>query len=159
MTGKGDRDLYIDMLKNQIRILEECDVDCQKFGSGMTVIATLQSLAWSLIMINAILMFMGAWFWMVRAFSLYCTYFACLFQFIMLIASGTMMFTDYAKMCGRSIVKTAGADDLWTMADEYNSTVSLWATSWIMMLVIVPIGMVSATSKQDEDRIMPEERK
>ena len=113
----------------------------------MTVIATLQSLAWSLIMINAILMVMGAWFWMVRAFSLYCTYFACLFQFIMLIASGTMMFTDYAKMCGRSIVKTAGADDLWTMADEYNSTVSLWATSWIMMLVIVPIGMVSATSK------------
>ena len=67
----------------------------------------------------------------------------------MLIASGTMMFTDYAKMCSRSIVNTANGNNLWTMADEYNVTVSLWATSWVMMLVIVPIGMVSATSKKD----------
>ena len=101
-------------------------------------------------MINAILMFMGAWFWMVRAVSLYCTYFACLFQFIMLIASGTMMFTDYASMCSYSVVKTASVDSLWTMSDEYNSTVRLWATSWVMMIVIVPIGMVSATSKKDK---------
>ena len=157
MTGKGDRDLYIDMLKNQIRILEECDVDCQKFGSGMTVIATLNSLAWSAIMINAVLMFMGAWMWAIRVISLYCTYFACLFQFIMLIISGTMMFTDYATMCGRSIEKTAAPEDNWMMRDEYNSTVALWATSWVMMLVIVPIGMVSATTKKD--LIMPEDER
>ena len=135
------------MLKKQITILEECDVDCQKFGSGLTVIATLNSLAWTLIMLNAILMFMGAWMWVLRVFSLYITYFACLFQFIMLIISGTMMFTDYATMCGRSVVKTAGDGENWIMADEYKATVALWATSWVMMFVIVPIGMVSAHTK------------
>ena len=36
-----DKDRYLDRIKSHIRIMEDCDMDCQKFGSGLSVVASI----------------------------------------------------------------------------------------------------------------------
>ena len=54
-------------------------MDCQKTGSGFSIVATLNALSLALIGLNALFMFCGAWMKQCRVISTYCTFFTCLF--------------------------------------------------------------------------------
>ena len=45
------------VLQNSIDIMKDCDWDCQKFGSGLTLVALLNYIAYLIIWINSIIFF------------------------------------------------------------------------------------------------------
>ena len=92
-------------------------------------------------------MFIGVWRANYRVCSIYCTFGVCLFQFAALIACGAMMFTDYNKVCARSMKETMGDGNIWTMADDFYMTFSLWVISFITMFCFVCCGLCSAIKK------------
>lgn len=139
-----DEDLYRDLLKDYIDLFEDCDVDCQARGSQLTGIASLLAMVYGLVYLNAIFMFIGAWRYRWRICSLYCTFCVCLVQFVVLIVTGAMAFTKYNTMCGRSMTETMGKGNMWTMADDFYMTFTLWVTSFITMFCFVCCGMCSA---------------
>jgi hypothetical protein len=142
-TKWSDEDLYRDLLKERIELAEDCDVDCLAKGSQLTIIAILMSVAYSVVGLNAIAMFIGTWRCGWRICSVYCTFFACIFQFAILISVGAMMFSKYGALCARSMNSTA-APFLWTMADDFYVTFIVWIFSFIWMFVFVCCGMCSA---------------
>ena len=109
----------LNLNRNFIAVIEDCDVDCQKLGGGLSVVAAINQVSLSYIMLNFVCMFIGTWRWRARVFSTYCTYVSCSVQFIILLVSGSMLFTPYAGMCARSITKTNGPELLWSVADDY----------------------------------------
>ena len=125
-------------------------MDCQAKGSQMTLVAILNSTALALICVNALCMFAGTWRASSRIFSVYCTFFSCLFQFAILVTSGVLLFTPYARMCGYSLTKTFSDSFMWTMRDDYSTVVTLWATQFIWMFVFVCFGMCSAMKTDDK---------
>ena len=127
-------------MKLFIKIVEDCDMDCQKLGSGFSVIAGINQISIAFILLNFLCMFIGAWRWRARVFSTYCTYISCFVQFIILIVSSTMLFSPYSRMCGRSMLKTAGHFE-WRMTDDMGMIVYLWATQWVWMFVFLCAGM------------------
>lgn len=127
-------------LQNRIDVMSDCDRDCQKFGSGMTLVSLLNWIALMIIWVNSILMFAGTWRPMARIASVYCTPFACIFQLVILIISGAILFRPYAMLCGHSLEKTYGADVMWYMSDDYMTVVSLWATQWFWMFAFLCFG-------------------
>ena len=131
---------YRSMLDNYIKLVEDCDMDCQKLGSGFSAVAAINQISMGFILLNFLCMFIGAWRWRARVFSTYCTYVSCLVQFIIMILSSTMLFTNYAFMCARSTTPTAG-DMEWRMADDYGVLLYLWGTQWVWMFVFVCAGM------------------
>ena len=137
----ADKNLYTGILKTHIELMEDCDQDCQKFGSGMSVVAAINQISLAFILLNFLCMFIGTWRWRARVFSTYCTYISCVTQFIILIVSGTMLFTPYAMMCSTSLTKTAGEKVSWHSADDFYMLVWLWATQWIWMFVFVFAAM------------------
>ena len=143
-TGKNiiskDKQLYVDVLKNYITIMEDCDMDCQKFGGGLSVVAAINQISLAFILLNFLCMFIGTWRYRARVFSTYCTYVSCFVQFLILIVSGTMLFTPYAMTCSTSLKKTLGADISWHIADDWYALTVLWATQWIWMFVFVCAG-------------------
>ena len=143
----ADEDLYRDFLSDYIDLFEDCDVDCQAQGSQLTTIAGLMGAIYGLVTLNAILMFIGVWRANYRVCSIYCTFGVCLFQFAALIACGAMMFTDYNKVCARSMKETMGDGNIWTMADDFYMTFSLWIISFITMFCFVCCGLCSAIKK------------
>ena len=138
--GYTDKAVFLDSLKAYLRIVDDCDVDCQKLGGGLSVVAGINQLSLGFILLNFLCMFIGAWRWRARVFSTYCTFVSCFVQFIILIVSGTMLFTDYASMCARSMTKTAGGFQ-WTMADDWQNIVSAWATQFVWMFIWCCVGM------------------
>jgi len=139
-----DEDLYRDLLKDYIDLMEDCDVDCQARGSQLTGIAGLLAMVYGLVYLNAIFMFIGTWRYRWRICSLYCTFCVCLVQFVVLILTGAMMFTKYNMICGRSLTETAGKGNMWSMADDFYMTFSCWVTSFITMFCFVCCGMCPA---------------
>ena len=139
-----DEDLYRDLLEAQIDLAEDCDIDCQKNGSQLTLIAGLMGMSYGFVALNALFMFIGTWRYRWRVCSVYCTFATCLFQFIILIVSGALLFTKYNAVCGRSMTKTAGDAFLWTMADDFYTTFSLWIISFVAMFCFVCCGLCSA---------------
>ena len=135
-----DKAFYTDVLKTHIELIEDCDMDCQKFGSGLSVVAAINQVSLAFILLNFLCMFIGTWRWRARVFSTYCTYVSCFVQFIILIVSGTMLFTPYSMMCSTSLVKTAG-DFSWHVADDWYAVTMLWATQWVWMFVFVCAAM------------------
>ena len=99
--------------------------------------------AYGIIGLNALFMFIGTWRHHFRICSVYCTFFACIFQFAILIACGAMMFSKYNVLCARSLKPTA-APMLWTMADDIYITFICWVFSFIWMFVFVCCGLCSA---------------
>ena len=65
------------VLQNSIDIMKDCDWDCQKFGSGLTLVALLNYIAYLIIWINSIIFFTGSWRWVERVTSVYCAHVAC----------------------------------------------------------------------------------
>ena len=135
-TARG----YRGMLDLYIKIVEDCDMDCQKLGSGFSIVAAFNQISIAFILLNFLCMFIGAWRWRARVFSTYCTYVSCLVQFIILILSSTMLFTNYASLCGRSSQLTMGKME-WRMSDDYGVLVFLWGSQWIWMFIFVCAGM------------------
>ena len=136
--------MYRDLLSDYIDMVEDCDVDCQARGSQLTVIAGLLGAVYGLVCLNAIFMFIGTWRYRWRVCSVYCTFAVCMFQFVILIATGAMMFTKYNAVCMRSMTETMGRGNMWTMADDFYMTVSLWIISFITMFAFVCCGLCSA---------------
>lgn len=73
-------DLYKDMLDNWVDLIDDCDIDCQKNGSQMTVMALMMSIVYGLIGLNAIFAFAGTWSYGFRVCSTYCTLCMCMVQ-------------------------------------------------------------------------------
>ena len=48
-------------LQNRIDVRRDCDKDCQKFGSGLTVACVLNYVSTLIIFLNSIIFFTGAW--------------------------------------------------------------------------------------------------
>lgn len=142
-----DEDLYRDLLKDFIDLLEDCDVDCQANGSQLTAIAGLMGAVYGLVALNAIFMFIGTWRYRWRVCSIYCTFGVCLFQFVALIVAGALMFTKYNAICARSIRETMGDGNMWSMADDFYMTFSLWVISFITMFCFVCCGLCSAMTE------------
>ena len=92
----ADEDLYKNWLKAYVDMVEDCDPECQAKGSQMTLVGLLNSIALGFICINAFCMFAGTWRHRARIFSVYCTFFSCLFQFAVLVTSGVFLFTPFA---------------------------------------------------------------
>ena len=139
----NQKDLTTDLMKAVRDLEEDCDMDCQKFGSGLSVIAQLMGGAYGIIGLNALFMFIGAWRYRWRVCSVYCTLVACLCQLILSIVSATMLFTKYNNVCGRSLTNTFEGFR-WTMNDDIMMTFNLWVASLILMLPFVCCGMCSA---------------
>lgn len=64
-------------LQNRIDVRRDCDKDCQKFGSGLTVACVLNYVSTLIIFLNSIIFFTGAWRPMGRVISVYCSVGAC----------------------------------------------------------------------------------
>ena len=139
----SDENLYKDFLSDLVELMDDCDIDCQKAGSQLTLIATLMGVVYGLVGLNALFMFIGTWRYRWRICSVYCTFVACMIQFALLIAVGALMFTKYNALCARSLYAT---NDYWmySMNDDFYFTFTSWIASWIWMFVFVCCGMCSA---------------
>jgi len=104
MMTFNDEDLYKDALKDLIDLVDDCDIDCQVKGSQLTLVAGLNQLAYLFVGINAIFMFIGTWMYRARVMSVYCSFFACLFQFSIIVVSGVILTSPYNAICARSMV-------------------------------------------------------
>ncbi len=137
-----DTPYYDELMEAKIELMEDCDIDCQKRGSQLTLIATLMGAAYGCIGLNALFMFCGAWWFYLRMCSMICTMVACLFQFAILITTGVLMMTKYNNVCMRSLTPTVEGFR-WTMADDFYVTFSLWVISFFAMFIFVCCGMCS----------------
>ena len=110
----------------------------------MTLVAVLNSTSLGIILLNSLFMFIGTWRYRWRVCSVYCTMFACVFQFAVIIVSATFLFSRYTTtLCMRSLTSTAGGL-LWTMADDYATNVSLWVAQIFVMFGFLICGFCSA---------------
>ena len=140
----ADEDLYRDLLTDYIDLIEDCDIDCQAAGSNLTLIAGLMGLSYGLVGLNAIFTFIGTWRYRWRFCSVICTLATCMCQLILSIVVGALLFTKYNAICGRSMVKTYGENMIWTMADDFYMTFSLWVISFFAMFFFCCCGLCSA---------------
>lgn len=134
-----DFDLYKDLVDDWVTMIEDCDFDCQKGGSGMTLIAILMSTMYSLIMCNACCMCCGVFDYRNRVFSLYCTLFNCVFQLIITIVACVFLFRPYNAVCARSVYETGPLD--WNMSDDFYVTSSGVILSFFLMCCFCGCGM------------------
>lgn len=141
--GWNDKTLTTDLWDAFMNLADDCDMDCQKRGSQLTVIGSLMGAAYGVIALNALFMFIGAWRYRWRVCSVYCTFVACMLQLILTIVSGAMMFTKYNDVCARSMTNTFDGFR-WTMHDDFAMTFNLWVASLILLLPFVCCGMCSA---------------
>ena len=139
----SDSGLYKDLLKDKIDLYEDCDADCFAKGSQLTIMAVLMSVAYGVVGLNALFMFIGTWRYRWRICSVYCTFAACILQFALLIAVGALMFTKYNAVCARSLYTTHNYY-MYSMNDDFYFTFTSWLVSWIWMMVFVCCGLCSA---------------
>lgn len=139
----ADETLTTDLNQAQVDLAGDCDMDCQKRGSALTVVAILLRSAFGIVALNALFMFIGAWRYRARVCSVYCTFVTCLCQLILQIVAATMMFSKYNNVCMRSLTPTFEGMR-WTMNDDFQMTFNLWVAGLILMLPFVCCGMCSA---------------
>ena len=84
-------------------MIDDCDIDCQKAGSQLTLIATLMGVVYGLVGLNSLFMFIGTWRYRFRICSVYFTMVLCLFQFCVIVATGVILDSKYNKVCMRSM--------------------------------------------------------
>ena len=138
--GHMNGDAFKGQLKGWVDTIENCDIDCQARGSGMSLVSILNGTSLGIICFNALIMFIGAWKCWARIWSTYCTMFACVFQFAILIVSATYLFSQYTiSMCSVSTEGTAEGF-LWTMKDDVEMNITLWVGQMIFMFVFVAFG-------------------
>ena len=140
-------DLYKDYLEDWVDLIDDCDIDCQKNGSQMTIMALLMSVCYGLIGLNSIFAFAGTWNYGFRVCSTYFTLCMCLFQLAIQIAVATMLFTNYNRMCMRSLYPT-WQDIYWTMSDDITTFTSMWISSWFLMCCFAACGLCGAMKKK-----------
>ena len=128
--------MYRDLIKAYVDMVDTCDLDCQARGSQLTLVGVLMSTVYSLVMLNALFMFIGTWRPYFRICSTYFTWFVCLFQFCVLVACGAILDSTYNRLCMRSITPTWGTG-IYSMADDFFVTGSLWVISFFMMIGFV----------------------
>jgi hypothetical protein len=140
--GYNDKSLYRDYLEVWLDAIEDCDLDCQAKGSNLTLIAGLMSTAFGIHTICALLIFTGAWRGGFRAASVYCSFFACVVNFAIIIVVAVLLFTKYNLMCAHSMVNTFEGFN-WTMADDMQATFTSWITSIFTMFGFLCCGLCS----------------
>lgn len=144
VTGKigwAAKTLTTDYMDAIIDLQADCDISCQKKGSQLTVIAIIMGVAYTVIAANAIIMFIGVWFYRYRFCSFYCTFFSFFLQLIVLIVTASLLFTKYNAVCSLSTTNTY-ENFRWTMRDDFTMTLSLFSISWILLFVFVCFGFV-----------------
>lgn len=90
-----DNEMQKAWLENIVELVEDCDIDCQRTGSGMSTVAMLNGLALTFIVINCIFMLCGINMKRCRMLSVYCTFFTCMFQFAIIITTAVYIFSSY----------------------------------------------------------------
>jgi len=152
----ANEDAWIDWREGTLDLSEDCDIDCQAAGSQMSLVASLNGTALGIIGLNALFMFIGTWRYRWRVCSVYCTLFACLFQFAVIITTATMLFSKYTiTLCAGSLTPTAGMDDAgnallpWYMADDWAVNVMLWVAQIFLMFGFLACGLCSAMKSED----------
>lgn len=115
----------------------------------MSIVASLNGTALGIIGLNAVFMFIGTWRYRWRVCSIYCTLFACLFQFAIIVTSATMLFSSYTLvMCAPSLTETAPGMP-WYMADDWTVNVMLWIAQIFLMFGFLACGLCSAMKDQE----------
>jgi len=142
MLTINDEDLYRDFLTEYLDMVDDCDIDCQKNGSQMTLLASLNATAFGFIAFNALLMFIGTWISKARFASVICTFFSALFQFCIIVVTGVILCSKYNMICARSMVNTFEGMQ-WTMRDDFMVVWSLWIASIILMIPFLCMGLCS----------------
>jgi len=137
-----DTPYYGELMDAFIDLAEDCDMDCQKRGSQLTLVAILLGAVYGVVGCNALCMFVGAWRYHFRICHMICTAIACLFQFAILITTGVLLMTKYNNVCGRSMTITY-TGFRWTMADDFYMTFQLWIGSFFTMFIFLCCGMCS----------------
>ena len=135
-----DEDLYRDMLKDFITMVDDCDIDCQQKGSGLSVVSALLAIPYAMFGLTGIMMLLGNVTAGCRVGAIFCTICSGCVLFIMLLVSATMLFSNYSAVCMKSMTKTAGDGLFWHMADDFRMVVTLWATSWIWLMCFCCCG-------------------
>ena len=130
-------------------MVDDCDLDCQKTGSQLTLISVLLSVCYGLIGLNALFMFIGTWNFPFRVCSVYCTLFMCLFQLCIQISVGALLFSKYNKVCIRSVYQTY-TNMYWTISDDMAMITALWITGFFSMFCFVCCGMCSAMKPSEK---------
>lgn len=141
--GKLDvynEDLFINSLTYYIELVDECDIDCQQKGSQVTLAATLSAIPYGFAGLNALFMIIGAWSRNCRLCSIWCTLCVFIFQFAILIVTGTMIFSKYSLGCFGSLTPTAGEGVQWTMSDDMYSMAYLYLAGWFALFVFLCCG-------------------
>lgn len=146
----ANEDAWLDWEEARLDLWEDCDLDCQAAGSQMSLVASLNGTALGFIGLNALFMFIGTWRYRWRVCSIYCTLFACLFQFAVIITSATMLFSSYTTvMCATSLTNTMGGSLPWYMADDWAVNVMLWVGQIFLMFGFLACGLCSAMKSED----------
>ena len=86
-----DSEMYRNLMKDIVDLVDDCDLDCQARGSQLTLVAVLLGAVYGLVCLNALFMFIGTWRYRFRICSVYFTAFVCLFQFCVVIATGVIL--------------------------------------------------------------------
>jgi len=98
------------------------------------------STAYTIIGLNALCMFFGTWLYRCRLFSIYFTFLACFVQFILLMVSASMLFSNYSNLCRLSTTNTI-KNFRWTLHDDFKMTTDLWILSLFLMFFIVMLSL------------------
>ena len=118
MLKHNDDDFYKNYLKNEIALMEDCDTDCQQKGSQMTSVARLNKILFEIIVANAAIMFLGAFFYEFRVVSVCSTPSVALIYVYIIVYTWSLLNSPYAIFCSHSMQDTTG-DHKWTMRDDY----------------------------------------
>lgn len=137
-AGKINYDLGTDttkmFLEGYINFIENCDLECQARGSGLTAVAQLNSISMGFICLNALFMFIGTWRYRWRVCSVYCTVIVACFQIAIIVFTAICIFSPYSlTLCSVSMTRTDGEGNLWTMADDWYTHVGLWASQLVLV--------------------------
>lgn len=143
-----DEDLFKEALRDKITMVDDCDIECQQKGSGLSVVATIMAIPYAMFALTGIMMALGNVTPNCRVGAIFCTFCSGLVLWIMLIVSATMIFSDYSTVCRKSMVKTAGDGIYWYMADDFQMVILLWATSWITLNLFCCCGCMNAVNVQ-----------
>ena len=86
-----ETEMYRDLMRDYVDMVDDCDIDCQARGSQLTLVAVLLGAVYGLVCLNALFMFIGTWRYRFRICSVYFTMFVCLFQFAVIVATGVIL--------------------------------------------------------------------
>ena len=112
------------------------------------MVAALMAIPYAMFGLTGIMMILGNVTPNCRVGAIFCTLCSGCVLFICLLISATMLFSNYSVVCSRSMTKTAGDGIFWYMADDYRMVVTLWATSWIVLMCFCCCGLANTINAQ-----------